>query len=167
MKKQNNNFFTLWRIFYRNLKTETKAEMYHFILMRHYCVSAEAFDREYRSSYDELSAEQLKSLHRIDRPPSASVQWCLKSFGAPFIWPPTPAAKIKNVTGQVQQQEGWIGGRPGCERKIILYLNSSNRPNMVLLLPLVSEDAHCRLFHNLIMLLMDFPSSHSQVGLIL
>ncbi|XP_028284713.1 DENN domain-containing protein 4C isoform X3 [Parambassis ranga] len=48
-------------------------------------IDVEAFDREYRVAYDELSQEQLKSLHRIDRPPSPSVQWCLKCFGAPFI----------------------------------------------------------------------------------
>lgn len=48
-------------------------------------IDVEAFDREYRSAYDELSPEQLKALHRIDRPPSPSVQWCLKCFGAPFI----------------------------------------------------------------------------------
>uniref|UniRef100_A0A673AIM1 DENN/MADD domain containing 4C n=1 Tax=Sphaeramia orbicularis TaxID=375764 RepID=A0A673AIM1_9TELE len=48
-------------------------------------IDVEAFDREFRSAYDELSAEQLKSLHRIDRPPSQSVQWCLKCFGTPFI----------------------------------------------------------------------------------
>uniref|UniRef100_A0A8D3E7F1 DENN domain-containing protein 4C n=1 Tax=Scophthalmus maximus TaxID=52904 RepID=A0A8D3E7F1_SCOMX len=48
-------------------------------------IDVEAFDREYRLAYEELSAEQLKSLHRIDRPPTPNVQWCLKSFGAPFI----------------------------------------------------------------------------------
>ncbi|XP_044039653.1 DENN domain-containing protein 4C isoform X1 [Siniperca chuatsi] len=48
-------------------------------------IDVEAFDREYRLAYDELSAEQLKSLHRMDRPPSPSVQWCLKCFGTPFI----------------------------------------------------------------------------------
>lgn len=48
-------------------------------------IDVEAFDREYRSAYDELSTEQLKSLHRIDKPPDPSVQWCLKCFGAPFI----------------------------------------------------------------------------------
>ncbi|KAM6960171.1 DENN domain-containing protein 4C isoform 3-T3 [Tautogolabrus adspersus] len=48
-------------------------------------IDVEAFDREYRLAYDELSTEQLKSLHRIDQPPSPSVQWCLKCFGAPFI----------------------------------------------------------------------------------
>lgn len=48
-------------------------------------IDIEAFDREYRLAYDELSPEQLKSLHRIDRPPSPSIQWCLKCFGAPFI----------------------------------------------------------------------------------
>uniref|UniRef100_A0A8D0AKD0 DENN domain containing 4C n=1 Tax=Sander lucioperca TaxID=283035 RepID=A0A8D0AKD0_SANLU len=48
-------------------------------------IDVEAFDREYRLAYNELSAEQLKSLHRIDRPPSPSVQWCLKCFGTPVI----------------------------------------------------------------------------------
>nr|XP_019951066.1 PREDICTED: DENN domain-containing protein 4C isoform X3 [Paralichthys olivaceus] len=48
-------------------------------------IDVEAFDREYRLAYDELSPEQLKSLHPIDQPPTPSVQWCLKSFGAPFI----------------------------------------------------------------------------------
>lgn len=46
---------------------------------------AEAFDREYQLAYDELSAEQLKTLRRIDAPPGLAVQWCLKCFGAPFI----------------------------------------------------------------------------------
>ncbi|XP_041841016.1 DENN domain-containing protein 4C isoform X2 [Melanotaenia boesemani] len=45
-------------------------------------IDIEAFDREYLQAYDELNTE---SLHRIDRPPSASVQWCLKCFGAPVI----------------------------------------------------------------------------------
>ncbi|XP_059210631.1 DENN domain-containing protein 4C isoform X2 [Centropristis striata] len=48
-------------------------------------IDVEAFDREYRQAYDQLSTEQLKSLHRIDRPPIPSVQWCLKCFGAPII----------------------------------------------------------------------------------
>ncbi|KAM3857669.1 DENN domain-containing protein 4C [Diretmus argenteus] len=48
-------------------------------------IDVEAFDREYRLAYDELSPEQLKSLHRIDRPPSSNVQWCLKCFGSPVI----------------------------------------------------------------------------------
>ncbi|KAF3836975.1 hypothetical protein F7725_004439 [Dissostichus mawsoni] len=46
-------------------------------------IDVEAFDREYRLAYDELSEEQLKSLHIIDQPPSPNVQWCLKCFGAP------------------------------------------------------------------------------------
>uniref|UniRef100_UPI003AAF386A DENN domain-containing protein 4C isoform X3 n=1 Tax=Centroberyx gerrardi TaxID=166262 RepID=UPI003AAF386A len=48
-------------------------------------IDVEAFDREYRLAYDELSPEQLKSMNRIDRPPTTSVQWCLKCFGAPVI----------------------------------------------------------------------------------
>ncbi|KAI4900140.1 hypothetical protein NFI96_023868, partial [Prochilodus magdalenae] len=48
-------------------------------------IDIEAFDREYRLAFDELSQEQLKALSPIDRPPSNGVQWCLKCFGAPFI----------------------------------------------------------------------------------
>ncbi|XP_042079051.1 DENN domain-containing protein 4C isoform X2 [Haplochromis burtoni] len=48
-------------------------------------IDVEAFDREYHSAYNQLSAEQRKSLHCIDRPPTPSVQWCLKCFGAPFV----------------------------------------------------------------------------------
>ncbi|XP_029026612.1 DENN domain-containing protein 4C isoform X2 [Betta splendens] len=48
-------------------------------------IDVEAFDREYLSAYGELSAEQLKSLQRLDKPPTASVQWCLRCFGAPVI----------------------------------------------------------------------------------
>ncbi|KAM4611923.1 DENN domain-containing protein 4C isoform 1-T2 [Polymixia lowei] len=48
-------------------------------------IDVEAFDREYRLAYDELSPEQLKALHRIDQPPSPNVQWCLKCFGTPVI----------------------------------------------------------------------------------
>ncbi|KAJ8385253.1 hypothetical protein AAFF_G00191300 [Aldrovandia affinis] len=48
-------------------------------------IDIEAFDREYRVAFDELSPEQVKALSRMDRPPSNSVQWCLKCFGAPII----------------------------------------------------------------------------------
>uniref|UniRef100_A0A3P9J955 DENN/MADD domain containing 4C n=1 Tax=Oryzias latipes TaxID=8090 RepID=A0A3P9J955_ORYLA len=48
-------------------------------------IDIEAFDREYRQAYEQLSPEQLKSLKTIDQPPNPSVQWCLKCFGAPFI----------------------------------------------------------------------------------
>ncbi|XP_028442000.1 DENN domain-containing protein 4C-like isoform X2 [Perca flavescens] len=50
-------------------------------------IDVKAFDREYRLAYDQLSTEQLKSLHRMDRPPShsLSVQWCLKCFGTLVI----------------------------------------------------------------------------------
>uniref|UniRef100_A0A672JG41 DENN/MADD domain containing 4C n=1 Tax=Salarias fasciatus TaxID=181472 RepID=A0A672JG41_SALFA len=48
-------------------------------------IDIEAFDREYRTAYDQLSPEQLKSLHCIDRPPTPSIQACLKCFGSPFI----------------------------------------------------------------------------------
>uniref|UniRef100_A0A8C7NLB0 UDENN domain-containing protein n=1 Tax=Oncorhynchus mykiss TaxID=8022 RepID=A0A8C7NLB0_ONCMY len=48
-------------------------------------IDVEAFDREYRLAFDELSPEQLKALHKIDRPPNTNIQWCLKCFGAPVI----------------------------------------------------------------------------------
>lgn len=48
-------------------------------------IDIEAFNREYQLAYKQLSTEQLKVLSSIDRPPSNSVQWCLKCFGAPFI----------------------------------------------------------------------------------
>ncbi|KAM8882108.1 DENN domain-containing protein 4C isoform 1-T1 [Synchiropus picturatus] len=48
-------------------------------------IDIEAFDREYQMAFDALSAEQLQSLEKVDHPPSQSVQWCLKSFGSPFI----------------------------------------------------------------------------------
>uniref|UniRef100_A0A6Q2XQK0 DENN/MADD domain containing 4C n=1 Tax=Esox lucius TaxID=8010 RepID=A0A6Q2XQK0_ESOLU len=48
-------------------------------------IDIEAFDREYRQAYDQLSQEQLKALHKMDRPPNLNVQWCLKCFGAPVI----------------------------------------------------------------------------------
>ncbi|XP_066576519.1 DENN domain-containing protein 4C [Amia ocellicauda] len=48
-------------------------------------IDIEAFDREYKVAYDELSPEQLKALHIIDAPPGSSIQWCLKCFGAPVI----------------------------------------------------------------------------------
>uniref|UniRef100_A0AAZ3SUB8 DENN domain-containing protein 4C n=1 Tax=Oncorhynchus tshawytscha TaxID=74940 RepID=A0AAZ3SUB8_ONCTS len=48
-------------------------------------IDVEAFDREYRLAFDELSPEQLKALHKIDWPPNTNVQWCLKCFGAPVI----------------------------------------------------------------------------------
>ncbi|XP_041738425.2 DENN domain-containing protein 4C isoform X2 [Coregonus clupeaformis] len=48
-------------------------------------IDVEAFDREYCQAFDKLSPEQLKALHKIDRPPNSNVQWCLKCFGAPVI----------------------------------------------------------------------------------
>ncbi|KAJ8262087.1 hypothetical protein GJAV_G00162030 [Gymnothorax javanicus] len=48
-------------------------------------IDIEAFDREYKVAFDMLSPEQVKTLARMDRPPSSSVQWCLKCFNAPFI----------------------------------------------------------------------------------
>lgn len=112
-------------------------------------MSAEAFDREYRLAYDELSSEQLKSLNRIDRPPTSSVQWCLKCFGAPVIWPLLPLQRQKSYS-QEGRGERRLSGWLGCERKIILYLNTSRCPKMVLLvlkMPFVWFSQNDRAFH--------------------
>ncbi|XP_036372451.1 DENN domain-containing protein 4C-like [Megalops cyprinoides] len=48
-------------------------------------IDVEAFDREYKQAFDELSPDKQKVLARLDQPPSSSVQWCLKCFGTPVI----------------------------------------------------------------------------------
>ncbi|KAG9333587.1 hypothetical protein JZ751_011324 [Albula glossodonta] len=48
-------------------------------------IDVEAFDREYKQAYENMSPEKRKALSQIDQPPSSSVQWCLKCFGAPVI----------------------------------------------------------------------------------
>ncbi|XP_037531719.1 DENN domain-containing protein 4C [Nematolebias whitei] len=48
-------------------------------------IDVEAFEREYHLAYQGLSPEQLKSLHRIDHPPTLCDMWCLKNFGPLII----------------------------------------------------------------------------------
>nr|XP_055157953.1 DENN domain-containing protein 4C isoform X2 [Nyctereutes procyonoides] len=48
-------------------------------------IDIEAFDNEYGLAYNNLSSESLEKLQNIDAPPSISVQWCRKCFGAPLI----------------------------------------------------------------------------------
>uniref|UniRef100_A0A2K5K8Z3 UDENN domain-containing protein n=1 Tax=Colobus angolensis palliatus TaxID=336983 RepID=A0A2K5K8Z3_COLAP len=48
-------------------------------------IDIEAFDNEYGIAYNSLSSEILEKLQKIDAPPSASVEWCRKCFGAPLI----------------------------------------------------------------------------------
>uniref|UniRef100_A0A8C5AK66 DENN domain-containing protein 4C n=1 Tax=Gadus morhua TaxID=8049 RepID=A0A8C5AK66_GADMO len=48
-------------------------------------IDVEAFDKEYRQAYDNLSPEKLKTLRAFDQPPGAKAQWCLKCFGSPII----------------------------------------------------------------------------------
>ncbi|XP_059110493.1 DENN domain-containing protein 4C [Peromyscus eremicus] len=48
-------------------------------------IDIEAFDNEYGLAYRSLSSEVLEKLEKIDAPPSASVEWCRKCFGAPLI----------------------------------------------------------------------------------
>ncbi|KAM5298832.1 DENN domain-containing protein 4C isoform 2-T2 [Ctenodactylus gundi] len=48
-------------------------------------IDIEAFDSEYGLAYNSLSSEILEKLQKIDAPPSTSVEWCRKCFGAPLI----------------------------------------------------------------------------------
>ncbi|XP_049476031.1 DENN domain-containing protein 4C [Panthera uncia] len=48
-------------------------------------IDIEAFDNEYGLAYNNLSSEILEKLQKIDAPPSISVEWCRKCFGAPLI----------------------------------------------------------------------------------
>ncbi|XP_060618414.2 DENN domain-containing protein 4C isoform X1 [Anolis sagrei] len=48
-------------------------------------IDIEAFDNEYRSAYKCLPTEVLDKMQKIDAPPSSSVEWCRKCFGAPVI----------------------------------------------------------------------------------
>ncbi|KAB0402322.1 hypothetical protein E2I00_004777 [Balaenoptera physalus] len=48
-------------------------------------IDIEAFDNEYGLAYNSLSSEILEKLQKIDAPPSTSVEWCRKCFGAPLI----------------------------------------------------------------------------------
>uniref|UniRef100_A0A8C6HJL7 DENN domain containing 4C n=1 Tax=Mus spicilegus TaxID=10103 RepID=A0A8C6HJL7_MUSSI len=48
-------------------------------------IDIEAFDNEYGLAYRSLPSESLERLQRIDAPPSISVEWCRKCFGAPLI----------------------------------------------------------------------------------
>ncbi|XP_010586212.1 DENN domain-containing protein 4C isoform X1 [Loxodonta africana] len=48
-------------------------------------IDIEAFDNEYGLAYKSLPSEILEKLQKIDAPPSNSVEWCRKCFGAPLI----------------------------------------------------------------------------------
>ncbi|XP_074217623.1 DENN domain-containing protein 4C isoform X3 [Camelus bactrianus] len=48
-------------------------------------IDIEAFDNEYGLAYNNLPPEILERLQKIDAPPSISVEWCRKCFGAPLI----------------------------------------------------------------------------------
>nr|XP_013010521.1 DENN domain-containing protein 4C [Cavia porcellus] len=48
-------------------------------------IDIEAFDSEYGLAYNSLSSQIPEKLQKIDAPPSTSVEWCRKCFGAPLI----------------------------------------------------------------------------------
>ncbi|XP_029576353.1 C-myc promoter-binding protein isoform X3 [Salmo trutta] len=48
-------------------------------------IDIDAFDREYKMAYDHLSPNLVKLTHNCDRPPSAGVMECRKTFGEPYL----------------------------------------------------------------------------------
>ncbi|XP_063053497.1 C-myc promoter-binding protein isoform X2 [Engraulis encrasicolus] len=48
-------------------------------------VNIDAFDREYKMAYDRLTPGQVKLTHNCDRPPSAGVMECRRTFGLPSL----------------------------------------------------------------------------------
>lgn len=49
-------------------------------------ILTDAFDREYKMAYDRLTPNQVKMTHNCDRPPSAGVMECRRTFGLPNLW---------------------------------------------------------------------------------
>ncbi|XP_052008438.1 C-myc promoter-binding protein-like isoform X2 [Xyrauchen texanus] len=48
-------------------------------------INIDAFDREYKMAYDRMSPSQVKMTHNCDRPPSAGVMECRRTFGLPTL----------------------------------------------------------------------------------
>uniref|UniRef100_A0A673M133 DENN/MADD domain containing 4A n=1 Tax=Sinocyclocheilus rhinocerous TaxID=307959 RepID=A0A673M133_9TELE len=48
-------------------------------------ILTDAFDREYKMAYDRLTPSQVKMTHNCDRPPSAGVMECRRTFGLPSL----------------------------------------------------------------------------------
>lgn len=48
-------------------------------------INIDAFDREYKTAYDRLTPSQVKMTHNCDRPPSAGVMECRRTFGLPSL----------------------------------------------------------------------------------
>ncbi|XP_026883626.2 C-myc promoter-binding protein isoform X1 [Electrophorus electricus] len=48
-------------------------------------INIDAFDREYKMAYDRLTPSQVKLTHNCDRPPSAGVMECRRTFGLPSL----------------------------------------------------------------------------------
>lgn len=48
-------------------------------------INIDAFDREYKMAYDRLTPSQVKMTHNCDRPPSAGVMECRRTFRLPSL----------------------------------------------------------------------------------
>uniref|UniRef100_A0A3Q2FJ01 DENN domain containing 4A n=1 Tax=Cyprinodon variegatus TaxID=28743 RepID=A0A3Q2FJ01_CYPVA len=48
-------------------------------------IDIDAFDREYKLAYDRLLPNLVKLTHNCDRPPSAGVMECRRTFGEPYL----------------------------------------------------------------------------------
>ncbi|XP_067874380.1 C-myc promoter-binding protein isoform X3 [Heterodontus francisci] len=48
-------------------------------------IDIDAFDREYKKAYDQLTPSQVRLTHNCDRPPSSGVMECRRIFGEPYL----------------------------------------------------------------------------------
>lgn len=48
-------------------------------------IDIDAFDREYKMAYDQLTPSQVKLTQNCDRPPSSGVMECRRIFGEPYL----------------------------------------------------------------------------------
>nr|XP_033775858.1 C-myc promoter-binding protein isoform X2 [Geotrypetes seraphini] len=48
-------------------------------------IDIDVFDREYKTAYDRLTSTQVKFTQNCDRPPSAGVMECRRTFGQPYL----------------------------------------------------------------------------------
>uniref|UniRef100_A0A673WHR4 DENN domain containing 4A n=1 Tax=Salmo trutta TaxID=8032 RepID=A0A673WHR4_SALTR len=94
-------FYILWNTQSRSRSTagpETVSELLHSVvksIQRNdvsrpmgqllQLLGQNAFDREYKMAYDHLSPNLVKLTHNCDRPPSAGVMECRKTFGEPYL----------------------------------------------------------------------------------
>lgn len=130
--------------------------------------------------HHDAKTELINVLIHLQRPSIGSTSWLTMNWApsssslcTALMDRPAPASsgalnalepRSSDHQHMQQRRRAKCDGRPVCEEKNILYLNTSNRPNMVLLLlPLLLENEHWHLFYSLILLFVGFPSSYLHV----